>query len=246
MRINFFLVALVTPPDVLRAELVGEALKRVALDTKAIVDCLAFLNEKARTAVMAAIGEQSDGQSYAQLVEAKVGNKHLRYALLALGQPRDRSLSAAEDAAKLYAAGEKKLLGTDTNAFCDVILRSTDAHLREVVAAYPAASLKKHLSLAEAIKKEINLPHEAALKRVLLSRVRSEVEHFARDGEKALRGLNDDDAIVRLIALNTPKQLAAIEAKYSELFAGRNMLDDMSDQTSGWYGKFVARRLSKN
>jgi hypothetical protein len=235
----------VTPPDVLRAELIAEALKHVSVDTKSIVDALTFLNEEGRRMVLKTFQEQ-EGKSYADFVKEKVGNKHVQHALLCLGQERTHAGSPQEDAEKLYKAGEKKLLGTDNAVFIDIIMSATNAHLLAVVGAYKEASVKKHLSLEEAIKSEMNLPHESALKRILLARVRPEADHWAVSVEKAMRGAGtDNDCVVRLVSLNTPQQIQGIEAAYSKLFPGKVLLDDIASETSGWYGKFLQKRMAK-
>ena len=40
-------------------------------------------------------------------------NKDLLRALLCFAQPRDRNVNPAEEAQRLYEAGEKKFIGTD-------------------------------------------------------------------------------------------------------------------------------------
>ena len=75
---------------------------------------------------------------------------------------------------------------------------------------------------------------------------RGTVEGFARECEKALRGAGTNNtALMRLMTLNSPKQLKAIGGKYKDIH-GRDMKDDVEKDLSGWYGQFVAKRLDAN
>lgn len=90
------------------------------------------------------------------------------------------------------------------------------------------------------------MPGERALKRLLLARVRPEPQYWAVEAEKAIRGAGADTTLLtRLVTLNTPHQLQAVEAAYSKVHAGRVMLDDIAKDVKGWFGKFVVSRLKK-
>lgn len=151
-KLRATLLALVTPPDVLRAELVADALKRRSPDVNALCDCLAFLSPAGLEAVNDALKAQ-EGRGFAELVGAHVKDKLLADALLALGSSAARSAGAdpVADAQAIYAAGEKKIIGTDKAVFVAKIMGASSAYVGQIAQAYPSVT-KKGTTLEDSIK----------------------------------------------------------------------------------------------
>lgn len=246
-KLRTILLAIVTPPDVLRAEIISNAIQRSFPDVGAILDALVGLDGAGINAVLAAYKELESGVTLQQHIQEHFQDLMKDAFELLINIPATGSLgsdSASTAAEKLYAAGEKKLLGTDKNVFVNIILGASASHLAEIKSAYPLASKKKATSLEDCIKNEFGLPHERNLKRILLSRVRTHDDYWAAEAEKALRGAGTDTEVLgRLVSLNSPGQLQQIAARYSQIHDGRVMHSDIGDDVSGWWGKFIQKRL---
>ena len=137
----------------------------------------------------------------------------------------------AED---LYKAGEGKL-GTDETTFNKVFALSSPPELFSINTFYSQLSSK---SLKEAVEKEFSGNMKLALSTILESTISPQV-YYAKRINKAVKGLGTNDKmLIRNILSRVGIDMKEIRDSYKNLF-GKDMIQDIKDDTSGDYQKIL-------
>jgi len=130
----------------------------------------------------------------------------------------------AADVEALYNAGEKRL-GTDEDAFINILAGRSNAHLVAVNAAYAAAHKN---TLNTAIVKETS----GNLERVLVSLVIPRYEFLASAVRHAVRGAGTEERLLHIIfALCEKPELQFIAGEYKRVYK-KDMAEDIKSDTS--------------
>ena len=134
----------------------------------------------------------------------------------------------------LYEAGENKL-GTDQEIFNKIFSTSSPAELYSINEHY--SSISKN-DLRTAIEKEYSGDIRNALLTILDSQLNPS-EYYARRVNKAVKGLGTRDRmLIRTLVSREEIDIPEIRECYKKIY-GRHMVDDVSDDTSGDYGKIL-------
>jgi len=134
----------------------------------------------------------------------------------------------ATEAENLYKKGEGKW-GTDDDFFVSFFTKHTSEQLAAIDQEYVA---KYGHSLEVAVKKETSGAYEDLL--VALSVPRA--VFWARRIRHAIAGLGTNDTLLRrAFVLNSKKQLQHVQAVYETVNKGKQLRNDVADDTSGDY-----------
>ena len=144
-------------------------------------------------------------------------------------------------AQELYNAGEKKL-GTDEPIFNKIFALSSPPELFSINNHYNNIS-KVHLK--DAISKEYSGHIKDALITILESTI-SPNDYYAKRVNKAVKGLGTNDKmLVRVLVSREDKDMGQIRNSYKTLF-GKDMIEDIKDDTSGSYQKILVEIASRD
>eukprot|EP00026_Physarum_polycephalum_P010976 Phypoly_transcript_11165.p1 GENE.Phypoly_transcript_11165~~Phypoly_transcript_11165.p1 ORF type:complete len:330 (+),score=68.81 Phypoly_transcript_11165:180-1169(+) len=262
------LVSLVEPRPTFIARTVHNAVKGLGTDEHALIDALIHTPN----AELKAATEAYQKLYNKSIIEDVAGDlsgdfKHLMVGILAAarhdGTTVDGAL-AATDADALYKAGEGKT-GTDENAFVEIFLQRSRAHIIEINRLYAE---KRGHDLIAAIDSEFSGNLRLALKGIATPRN----EYWAKRIHSALSGLGTNDhGLIRAFVLNDRAQLKEVEAAYRsrsdrkrsghkqpEAPKGKkdakpkkeapkkitgSLVDDIKGDTSGWFEKSLLSLL---
>ena len=134
----------------------------------------------------------------------------------------------------LFKAGEGKF-GTDEQTFNKVFALSSPPELFSINNYYSELSSK---TLKEAVSKEFSGNIKKALKTILESTI-SPANYYARRVNKAVKGLGTKDKmLIRNIVSREGINLKEIRDSYKTLF-GKDMVQDIKEDTSGDYQKIL-------
>ena len=151
---------------------------------------------------------------------------------------------AKEDAAKLVAAGEKKMIGADQMAFVDVIAECSFGQIVALVDAYKEVS-KKKWTLEKAISKKCSGTVKAALK-VTLGLAQDPTAFWTERLHKAINviGVNDP-SLIRTMVSRAELDLSTIEALYSSKY-GHPLQEDLGKDSGKPYLKMLRQIVEGN
>ena len=139
----------------------------------------------------------------------------------------------------LYKAGEGKL-GTDDATFNKVFALSSPPELFSINQYYSSLSSK---SLKQAVDKEFSGDIKVALN-TILEAIITPTNYYARRVNKAVKGLGTNDKLlIRTICSREGIDMKEIRESYKTLF-GKDMIQDIKDDTSGDYQKVLIRLAS--
>ena len=139
----------------------------------------------------------------------------------------------------LYQAGEGKL-GTDDATFNKVFALSSPPELFSINQYYSSLSSR---SLKQAVDKEFSGDIKTALN-TILEAIITPTNYFARRINKAVKGLGTNDKLlIRTICSREGIDMKEIRESYKTLF-GKDMIQDIKDDTSGDYQKVLIRLAS--
>jgi len=144
----------------------------------------------------------------------------------------------AED---LYKAGEGKI-GTDEATFNKVFALSSPPELFSINNFYSQLSRR---SLSEAVDKEFSGNLKLALMTILESTI-SPQNYYAKRINKAVKGLGTNDKmLIRNLLSREGIDMREIREAYKNIF-GKDMVQDIKDDTSGDYQKILVTIASGN
>jgi len=144
----------------------------------------------------------------------------------------------AED---LYKAGEGKI-GTDEATFNKVFALSSPPELFSINNFYSQLSRR---SLSEAVDKEFSGNLKLALMTILESTI-SPQNYYAKRINKAVKGLGTNDKmLIRNLLSREGIDMREIREAYKSIF-GKDMVQDIKDDTSGDYQKILVTIASGN
>jgi len=206
------LVSLVEPRANFIARTVHTGVKGLGTNEAALVDALVHTPNAELKAAQEAYLKMYNKNMVEDIAGDTSGDfKHLLVGILAAARSETAAADptlAATDADRLYKAGEGQT-GTDEDAFVEIFLQRSRAHLIEVNRLY---SEKRGHDLVAAIDSEFSGSLRTALKGLATPRH----EYWARRIHHALAGLGTDDhALIRAFVLNDRAQLKEVEAAYT-------------------------------
>ncbi len=153
-------------------------------------------------------------------------------------QSEEECQKIAED---LYKGGEGKL-GTDETLFRKVFAISSPAELYSINNHYIKLTSK---SLKVAVEKEFSGDFKKALQ-TILDGIICPSEYFASRVNKAVKGLGTNDKmLVRVLVSREEIDIPQMRIQYKAL-VGKEMVDDVVDDTSGMYQKVLKAICEKN
>lgn len=134
----------------------------------------------------------------------------------------------------LYKAGEGKI-GTDEATFNKVFALSSPPEIFSINQYYSQLSSR---SLAQAVDKEFSGDLKTALN-TILEAIISPTNYYARRVNKAVKGLGTNDKLlIRTICSREGIDMKEVRESYKNLF-GKEMVEDIKDDTSGLYQKVL-------
>ena len=144
-------------------------------------------------------------------------------------------------AEELYKAGEGKL-GKDESIFNKVFALSSPPELFSINTFYSELSSK---TLKEVVDKEYSGSLKLALN-TILEAIISPSNYFARRVNKAVKGLGTNDKmLIRNILSRVGIDMKEIRDSYKNLF-GKDMIQDIKEDTSGDYQKILINIASRD
>ena len=153
-------------------------------------------------------------------------------------QSEEECQKIAED---LYKGGEGKL-GTDETLFRKVFAISSPAELYSINNHYIQLTSN---SLKVAVEKEFSGDFKKALQ-TILDGIICPSEYFASRVNKAVKGLGTNDKmLVRVLVSREEIDIPQMRIQYKAL-VGKEMVDDVVDDTSGMYQKVLKAICEKN
>ena len=155
--------------------------------------------------------------------------------------PRQNEEECKKIAEDLYKGGEGKL-GTDETLFRKVFAISSPAELYSINNHYLNLTSK---SLKTAVEKEFSGDFKKALQ-TILDGIICPSEYFASRVNKAVKGLGTNDKmLVRILVSREELDIPQMRIQYKAL-VGKEMVDDVVDDTSGMYQKILKAICEKN
>ena len=141
----------------------------------------------------------------------------------------------------LFKAGEGKL-GTDDETFNKVFALSSPPELFSINSYYSQLSSK---TLKQAVEKEFSGNIKTALS-TILEAIISPPNYYARRINKAVKGLGTNDKmLIRNICSREEIDMKEIRESYKNIF-GKDMIQDIKDDTSGDYQKILTIMASRD
>ena len=141
----------------------------------------------------------------------------------------------------LFKAGEGKL-GTDDETFNKVFALSSPPELFSINNYYAQLSSR---TLKQAVDKEFSGNIKTALN-TILEAIISPPNYYARRINKAVKGLGTNDKmLIRNICAREEIDMKEIRESYKNLF-GKDMIQDIKDDTSGDYQKILTILASRD
>lgn len=190
------------------------AMSGAGTNEKCLVEILTTRNNSEINAAKAKYTEMFKRDLEKDIVSETSG--HLKRILVSLVQAsHDESgkvdqAKAAEQAAQLLAAGEKKI-GTDESAFNRIFMTSSKAQINAILAEYRKIS---GYDLERVIEKEMSGDLEDAYIN-LIQGVRSPAKLFAKLLYKAMKGGGTDDTtLIRIIVSRSEKDLGSVKEAF--------------------------------
>lgn len=187
---------------------------------------------------------------YKDDLERKVSSDtsgHYKRLLISIVQCKRSENSVPNDeeckrlAQELYRAGEGKI-GTDEETFNKVFALSSPPELFSINNYYSQLSKR---SLKEAVDKEFSGNIKLALNTILESTI-SPVDYYARRINKAVKGLGTNDKmLIRTLVSREGIDMREIREAYKNIF-GKDMVQDIRDDTSGDYQRILVAIASGN
>ena len=187
-------------------------------------------------------------ERYKENLEKRVTSEtsgNFKNLLVSLLQCRRSENSMPDDAEcrrlaeQLYKAGEGKL-GTDDATFNKVFALSSPPELFSINQYYSQLSSR---SLSQAVDKEFSGDLKTALN-TILEAIISPPNYYARRVNKAVKGLGTNDKLlIRTICSREGIDMKEIRESYKNLF-GKDMVEDIKDDTSGLYQKVLVTLAS--
>lgn len=187
-------------------------------------------------------------ERYKENLEKRVTSEtsgNFRNLLVSLLQCRRSENSMPDDAEcrrlaeQLYKAGEGKM-GTDDATFNKVFALSSPPEIFSINQYYSQLSSR---SLSQAVDKEFSGDLKTALN-TILEAIISPTNYFARRINKAVKGLGTNDKLlIRTICSREGIDMKEIRESYKNLF-GKDMIEDIKDDTSGLYQKVLVTLAS--
>ena len=187
-------------------------------------------------------------ERYKENLEKRVTSEtsgNFKNLLVSLLQCRRSENSMPDDAEcrrlaeQLYKAGEGKL-GTDEDTFNKVFALSSPPELFSINQYYSQLSSR---SLSQAVDKEFSGDLKTALN-TILEAIISPTNYYARRVNKAVKGLGTNDKLlIRTICSREGIDMKEIRESYKNLF-GKDMVEDIKDDTSGLYQKVLVTLAS--
>ena len=155
--------------------------------------------------------------------------------------PRQNEEECKKIAEDLYKGGEGKL-GTDETLFRKVFAISSPAELYSINNHYINLTSQ---SLKVAVEKEFSGDFKKALQ-TILDGIICPSEYFASRVNKAVKGLGTNDKmLVRILVSREELDIPQMRIQYKAL-VGKEMVDDVVDDTSGMYQKILKAICEKN
>ena len=189
-------------------------------------------------------------ERYKENLEKRVTSEtsgNFKNLLVSLLQCRRSENSMPDDAEcrrlaeQLYKAGEGKL-GTDDATFNKVFALSSPPELFSINQYYSQLSSR---SLSQAVDKEFSGDLKTALN-TILEAIISPPNYYARRVNKAVKGLGTNDKLlIRTICSREGIDMKEIRESYKNLF-GKDMIEDIKDDTSGIYQKVLIALASRD
>lgn len=179
------------------------------------------------------------GKSVADWVEGDTSGKYESFLLACLKaereewRPVDEGL-AAEQAARLHAAGLAEGSDVDAEVWCDVLSKASAPQVEAIKQIYQDdAECGAGKPLLEAVKDAMGGDWE----RVLLARLQDKPTYYASTLYKAMKVWGTDDkTVARILGRNSKAAITRIGAKYQELH-GVSLHEAISGDTSGNFKK---------
>eukprot|EP01125_Pyxidicula_operculata_P017093 TRINITY_DN594_c0_g1_i1.p1 TRINITY_DN594_c0_g1~~TRINITY_DN594_c0_g1_i1.p1 ORF type:complete len:297 (+),score=84.07 TRINITY_DN594_c0_g1_i1:105-995(+) len=234
-RFRDILVGLQKNAIAVSLDLLRSATKGAGTREKAIIDVLLTLNNDGITKV-----RQEDPKIIADILGDVSGDfKKVINELLKGVREEGNHVDDAEAqtaAEKLYKAGEGKL-GTDEDAFIEIIAKKSPAFLQRVSHFYQA---KHKNSLQTAIEKETSGNFE----RILVGLTKPRLVYIADRFHNAIAGLGTDDvALVYFFSVLNKQELQQVARLYQERHKN-TLVADVKGDTSGDYRDLCVALLS--
>ena len=141
----------------------------------------------------------------------------------------------AAKAQELFKAGEGKKWGTDSDVFNKIFTLSSPAELIQIAQQYHKIAGK---TILQAIDAEYSGNAKKTLKSIVYALI-SPSEYFATRVNDAIKGFGTNDhLLIRVLITRDEIDMPQIKQYYKQLY-GKDMLDDIKNDTSGDYKKLL-------
>ncbi|KAH3765934.1 annexin VII [Pelomyxa schiedti] len=234
------LLGLMTPLGDYLCDCIHEAVSRPGTNERELIDVITQVSFE-ELALMKEAWTRKHHGTLEHAVAGDTGHNFRKVLMEALKGTRmlpghvEHSL-VEKDAEKLYKAGEGRL-GTNEEAFIEVLSRSSAAHIQAVSQHYEKHH--KHHSLETAIKSETSGDFE----HVLLALCTPRPTYVAQRIYDAVNGLGTNDSLlIRMFCINDRAMIHAAAAEFLRLY-GKPMERAIRGDTSGDYKDLLLHLL---
>ena len=223
-----------------------KAVKGLGTDEAALIEILCTRPPNIIEEIKKRYSEIYPGRTLLKDVEDDTSG-HFRKVLVALieaKRPMDNNntldYAECEKCAKmLYEAGEKRL-GTDENVFTSIFTEKSPKEFTCIAQLY--YKLTKH-TLLQAVEKEFSRDSKKCLIAIIYALLNPS-EFFAKCINKSVKGLGtDNNTLIRILVTRDEIDMPQIKLFYKQLYK-KDMIEDIKDDTSGYYRKILVELAS--
>jgi annexin A7/11 len=232
------MVALFTPPVDYDCQTLRNAMKGLGTDEDTLIEVIATRPNW----MIKQINQRYQEMYKKELIkevrsETSGAFKNLLTSLLMGNRSENRNPNEAQceqDAKELYEAGEKKF-GTDSSVFNRIFALRSPVELGVIARNYH--KITGH-TILKAIDNEFSGDTRKLLNTIVYASL-SPSEYFATKVNKAVKGWGTNDKLlIRVLVTRDEIDMPQIKQYYKQLY-GKDMLDDIKNDTSGDYKKLL-------
>jgi len=232
------MVALFTPPVDYDCQILRNAMKGLGTDEDTLIEVIATRPNWMIKQITQRYQEMYKKDLIKEVRSETSGAfKNLLTSLLMGNRSENRNPNEAQceqDAKELYEGGEKKF-GTDSSVFNRIFALRSPAELGVIARNYH--KITGH-TILKAIDNEFSGDTRKLLNAIVYASL-SPSEYFATKVNKAVKGWGTNDKmLIRVLVTRDEIDMPQIKQYYKQLY-GKDMLDDIKNDTSGDYKKLL-------